>query len=256
VGGHRDHGEAPVAVTLQFLGCGDAFGSGGRLQTCLHLPTPEGGLLLDCGASSLIAMKRADVDPASIGWVALTHLHGDHFGGIPFLVLDGQFNRRERPLVIAGPPGVQARVEAAMEVFFPDSTRVRRRFPLAFVELAERAPASFGACTVTAYGVEHPSGAPAYALRVAIGGKIVAYSGDTEWTEALLDAARDADLFVCEAYFFAKAVKYHLDYRTLREHADTLTCKRLVLTHMHTDMLARLADIDAETASDGLVLTV
>ena len=241
---------------MQFLGCGDAFGSGGRLQTCLHLPTAEGGLLVDCGASSLIAMKRAGVDPASIGWVALTHLHGDHFGGIPFLVLDGQFSRRERPLVIAGPRGVQARVEAAMEVFFPGSTRAPRRFPLTFVELAERAAAALGPSTVTAFAVEHPSGAPAYALRVAIGGKIVAYSGDTEWTDALFDAARDADLFVCEAYFFAKAVKYHLDYRTLREHVDALACRRLVLTHMSTDMLARLAEIDVESASDGLVLTV
>ncbi|HEY3067120.1 MAG TPA: MBL fold metallo-hydrolase [Methylomirabilota bacterium] len=256
MGGHGDHGEAPVAVTLQFLGCGDAFGSGGRLQTCLHVPTAEGGLLIDCGASSLIALKRAAVDPASIGWVALTHLHGDHFGGIPFLVLDGQFSRRQRPLVIAGPPGVQARVEAAMEVFFPGSTRVARRFPLTFVELAEGMPLVLGPATVTAFPVNHPSGAPAYALRVALADRVIAYSGDTEWTESLIDAARDADVFVCEAYFFDKAVKYHLDYRTLRAHADRLGCKRLVLTHMSDDMLARLGDVDVETARDGLVVTV
>ena len=256
MGGHGDHGEAPVAVTLQFLGCGDAFGSGGRLQTCLHLPAAEGGLLVDCGASSLIALKRAAVDPASIGWIALTHLHGDHFGGIPFLVLDGQFSRRQRPLVIAGPPGVRARMEAAMEVFFPGSTRVTRRFALEFVELAERVPLALGTTTVTAFGVNHESGAPAYALRLALADKVVAYSGDTEWTESLVDAARGADLFVCEAYFFDKAVKYHLDYQTLRTHAGRLACKRLVLTHMSSDMLARLADADVETARDGLVLTV
>jgi ribonuclease BN (tRNA processing enzyme) len=222
----------------------------------LHVPTAEGGLLIDCGASSLIALKRAAVDPASIGWVALTHLHGDHFGGIPFLVLDGQFSRRQRPLVIAGPPGVQARVEAAMEVFFPGSTRVARRFPLTFVELAEGMPLVLGPATVTAFPVNHPSGAPAYALRVALADRVIAYSGDTEWTESLIDAARDADVFVCEAYFFDKAVKYHLDYRTLRAHADRLGCKRLVLTHMSDDMLARLGDVDVETARDGLVVTV
>ena len=143
-----------------------------------------------------------------------------------------------------------------MEVFFPGSTSVARRFPLEFVELSERMPVALGAATVTAFGAIHPSGAPAYALRVALGGKIIAYSGDTEWTESLVDAARDADLFVCEAYFFDKAVKYHLDYRTLRAQAARLRCKRLVLTHMSSDMLARLAEADIEAATDGLVLTI
>jgi len=124
------------------------------------------------------------------------------------------------------------------------------------VELAERVPAALGAASVTAFGVNHPSGAPAYALRVVLADKTVAYSGDTEWTESLVDAAGGADLFVCEAYFFDKAVKYHLDYRTLRAHAGRLACKRLVLTHMSSDMLARATEADVETASDGLVVTV
>src|SRR5438477_324384 len=89
----------------------DALGSGGRFQTCLRLHgAGAGGMLIDIGASSLVAMKRTGVDPSSIEWIALTHLHGDHFAGLPFLVLDGQFNRRTRPLVIAGPAGVAARV--------------------------------------------------------------------------------------------------------------------------------------------------
>lgn len=88
-------------VRIRFLGSGDAFGSGGRLQTCIHV---EGGgtqFLVDCGASSLIAMKRVGVDPTSIDVALITHLHGDHFGGLPFLILDAQFSRRSRPLTIA-----------------------------------------------------------------------------------------------------------------------------------------------------------
>ena len=110
-------------ITLRFVGSGDSFGSGGRLQTCLHLSgAGEGSLLLDCGASSLVGLKRLALDPSEIGWVLLTHLHVDHFGGVPFLVLDGQFSRRARPLVVAGPAGVGARMHAAMELFFPGST--------------------------------------------------------------------------------------------------------------------------------------
>jgi ribonuclease BN (tRNA processing enzyme) len=241
-------------VQLQFLGSGDAFGSGGRFQTCLHLSGPDGSLLIDCGASSLIAMKRAGLDPSEIGWVLLSHLHGDHFGGLPFLILDGQFSRRTRPLLIAGPPGVRDRLEAALEVFFPGSSRVPRRFGVEFVELAERVPSLVGPVRVVPFPVEHPSGAPAYALRVEYGGKVIAYSGDTEWTESLVEAARGADLFVCEAYGFERKIRYHLDYRTLREQRGRLECKRLILTHMSEDALSRARDAEMECATDGQII--
>jgi ribonuclease BN (tRNA processing enzyme) len=238
-------------VELAFIGSGDAFGSGGRFQTCLLLSGDGEPLLIDCGASSLIALKRARVDPSAIGSILLSHLHGDHFGGLPFLILDGQFSRRTRPLVVAGPPGVKIRVDAAMEVLFPGSTRVTRRFATDFVELPERAATTVGPARVTAFGVEHASGAPSYALRVEYGGKVITYSGDCEWTESLLDAARGADLFVCEAYAFDRKIRYHLDYRTLREHLPSIGCRRLILTHMGPEMLSRLADVDVEHAEDG-----
>ena len=243
-------------VQLQFLGSGDAFGSGGRFQTCLLLRGPAGALLIDCGASSLIAMKRAGVDPSEIGWVLLTHLHGDHFGGVPFMVLDGQFSRRTHPLVVAGPPGTRARVEAAMEVFFPGSSRVERRFAVEFVELAERVTAAVAPVRVTPFPVEHASGAPSYALRVEYGGKVIVYSGDTEWTESLVEATRGADLFICEAYFFEKRIKFHLDYATLRDQRKRLGCSRIILTHMSEDMLGRLAESELESASDGQVIVL
>lgn len=238
-------------IELTFIGSGDAFGSGGRFQTCLLLSGAGEPMLIDCGASSLVALKRARVDPSEIGSVALSHLHGDHFGGLPFLILDGQFSRRTRPLVVAGPPGVKTRVDAAMEVMFPGSTRVDRRFATEFVELPERTTASIGVARVTAFGVVHPSGAPAYSLRVEYGGKVITYSGDSEWTDGLVDAARDADLFVCEAYTFERKIRFHLDYRTLRDHLPSIGCRRLILTHMGPDMLGRLGDVDVEHAEDG-----
>jgi ribonuclease BN (tRNA processing enzyme) len=238
-------------VELQFLGSGDAFGSGGRFQTCLLLRGAGDPVLIDCGASSLIAMKRAGVDPSTLGWVLLSHLHVDHFGGVPFLILDGQFSRRLRPLVVAGPPGVRARMETAMEVFFPGSTSITRRFTTEFVEILTGVPHTIGPAVVTPFAAQHASGAPSYILRVEYGGRVIAYSGDTEWTDALLDAARGADLFVCEAYFFDKKIKYHLDYRTLCEHRDRFECRRIILTHMGQEMLSHLGDAELECAEDG-----
>lgn len=245
-----------MSVTLTFLGSGDAFGSDGRLQTCLALRGAGPTILLDCGASSLIAMKRGGIAPNDVAAVVLSHLHGDHFGGVPFLVLDGQFARRTTPLVVAGPPGLRERVERAMEVFFPGSTRVERRFAVNFVELADRRVADVAGARVTAFTVEHASGAPAYALRVEYGARIVTYSGDTEWTESLIDAARAADCFVCEAYTFDRKVPYHLDYATVRLEAARFGARRIVLTHMGPSMLERRAEAAFECASDGLVLTL
>jgi ribonuclease BN (tRNA processing enzyme) len=243
-------------VELKFLGSGDAFGSGGRFQTCILLRGAGDMLLIDCGASSLIAMKRGGVDPSEIGIVLLTHLHGDHFGGVPFLILDGQFSRRDRPLIIAGPPGVRARVEAAMEVLFPGSSRVAQRFAVEFVEFTAQTAQPVGPAVVTAYEVQHASGAPPYALRVVYGGKVVAYSGDTEWIETLIAAARGADVFICEAYSFEKSIRYHLDYATLRLQRPRLECARVILTHMSPDMLRRSNEAEFECADDGRTIVL
>ncbi len=243
-------------MKVRFLGSGDAFGSGGRFQTCIQLEVGASQVLLDCGASSLIAMRRFGVDPQAIDTVILSHLHGDHFGGVPFLILDGQFQRRTRPLLVASPPGVEKRMREAMEVFFPGSTRIERKFETRFVELADRVAIAVGPVSVTGFEVSHASGAPPFALRVAGEGKLVTYSGDTEWTESLVDAARGADLFIAEALFYDKRVKYHLDLATLLQHRARLECRRLVLTHMGEDMLRRLGGLGVEAAEDGQQLVV
>lgn len=243
-------------VTLTFLGSGDAFGSDGRLQTCLALRGGGPTILLDCGASSLIGLKRGGIAPNDVAAVLLSHLHGDHFGGVPFLVLDGQFSRRDRPLTIAGPPGARERVVSAMEVLFPGSSLADRRFHTNLVELAPGSASAVGPVTVTGYPVEHPSGAPAYALRVEWAGRTVAYSGDTEWCESLVDAARGADLFVCEAYTFARRIPYHLDHGTLARHLDRIEARRVILTHLGREMLAHRHEAAAECADDGLVVEV
>src|SRR5215210_7047202 len=130
----RQEGPMP-GVTVQVVGAGDAFGSGGRFQACVSVRAPEGHALLECGATSLVALKQRGIDPGTVDAVLVTHLHGDHFGGLPFLILDGQFSRRTRPLVVAGPPGLRARLTEAIETLFPGSSTVERRFQVEIIEL-------------------------------------------------------------------------------------------------------------------------
>ncbi len=240
-------------VHIRFLGSGDNFGSGGRFQACIHVDTGKSRFLIDCGASSLIPMKRAGIRSDEIDVILISHLHGDHFGGIPFFILDAQLiSRREIPLVIAGPPGLTQRVREAMEVFYPGSSGIERKFAIEYVEMIEDETRQVGDLTILPVRVIHGSGAPSYALRVECAGKIIAYSGDTEWTDALQEVADRADLFICECYFFEKEMKNHLNYRTLMAHRAELKCKRLIITHMGEDVLNRLEEIELEVAQDGM----
>jgi ribonuclease BN (tRNA processing enzyme) len=245
-------------MRLTIVGSGDAFGSGGRFNTCFLLETTKATLLLDCGASALPALKAQGVDPNRVDGIILSHLHGDHFGGLPFLLLDGQFlSRREKPLLIAGPPGSRARIDAALEAFFPKSTRSKWRFPWRVEELAlDRERDVLGHMLITTE-VVHQSGSPSTALRLADGEKTVAYSGDTEWTEALLPIAREADLFICECYAYAGKLTGHMSWDILQTKLSALGAKRLMVTHMNPSMLARLDEIKATgilVAEDGMTI--
>lgn len=238
-------------MNVTVVGCGDAFGSGGRFQTCIALGSERPHTLIDCGATSLVALRSQHIDPHAIETVLISHLHADHFGGLPFLILDGQFRRRTSDLTVVGPPGTGERLAQAMEVCYPGSSTVRRRFAVVVVEHADRTPWQTERFTATPFEVRHASGAPAYALRVEdTDGETVTYSGDTEWTDALVDASAGADLFLCEGYAPAP-VRWHLDLATLAQQRDRLSCRRLVLTHLSPTALA--ADLSGwEVARDGL----
>jgi ribonuclease BN (tRNA processing enzyme) len=110
---------------------------------------------------------------------------------------------------------------------------------------------------VSGYVVAHPSGTPSLALRIECDGKILTYTGDTEWVDALLAASRNADLLIAEAYFFERKVRFHLDYATLRQKLPLIGAKRLILTHMSPDMLRRASELeDCEAADDGLEVEI
>ena len=243
-------------MRLQVLGCGDAFGSGGRFNTCFHVEAARDCFLIDCGASALIAIRRFGVDPNRIGTVFLTHLHGDHFGGLPWLILDGQLaSGRDRPLAIVGPPGTRDRLTAAMDVLFPGSGTAERRFAVDVTEIAAGAPSEIGGVTVAAYAMRHPSGAPSHALRLETDGTVLAYTGDTEWVDAIVPAGRGADLMIAEGYTIERPVKFHLDWATLKARLPEIAPKRLMLTHMSTEMIAHPPD-GYIAAEDGMVIEI
>ncbi len=247
-------------MRLTIVGSGDAFGSGGRFNTCFWLETAKATLLVDFGASSPVALKARGLDHGRVDGIILSHLHGDHFGGLPFLLLDAQFlSRRERPLTIAGPPGTRARLDAAIEVFFPRATSNKWRFRWDVVEIALDTATDVLGHTLTTTEVIHRSGAPSTALKLSDGRKTFAYSGDTEWTEALTPIADGADLFIVECYGYSGRLTGHLTWEILKAHLSGLRARRLMVTHMNPSMLSRLDEVRAAgvlVAEDGLVVEI
>ena len=242
--------------TLQVIGCGDAFGSGGRFNACFlvrHAAGPP--LMLDCGATSLVALRRTGVDPNGVAAILVSHLHGDHFGGLPFLLLDALFvSRRTEPLVIAGPPGLRDRLLATTENLYPGFGSARYPFPLDIRELRPDAGETVAGVDLATFTVVHECGAPPLGYRISLDGKVLAYSGDTTWTDNLVPLGRDADLFVCEASTPEPASKAHLDLHTLRERLPDIRPKRLLLVHMGEDTLAAPPESWFERAVDGMTV--
>jgi ribonuclease BN (tRNA processing enzyme) len=220
--------------------------------------TAQAKMLIDCGASSLVALRARGLDPNLIDGVILSHLHGDHVGGLPFLLIEAQhLSRRRRPILVAGPPGTRARLDAALEVLFPGSAATKWRFSWEVVEIEPGNAHDLLGHRVVAAEVLHPSGAPSTAVRLSDGNVTLAYSGDTEWTDALLPIADGADLFIVECSGYAGRIPYHLTWEILKSRLPDLRARRIMITHMNPEVFAHLDEIKAAgvlVAADGDVL--
>jgi ribonuclease BN (tRNA processing enzyme) len=244
-----------MSVKIRFLGTGNAFADGGRSHACIHLESTGASLLLDCGGSSLPAIKRA-VDPATIQAIAISHLHGDHFGGVPYFLMEQYFAGRKAPLAIGGPRELQQRATRAGEALYKDFFGpITIDYGLSFVTL-KAAPVSLGGAEVSALPVKHVAESDPHGLRVKIDGKLIAYSGDARFSDELLAVAKGADLFICESTNFAKSDPAHLSYKELIANRAKIDAGRIILTHLGAEMQTHLAELELEVASDGMLLTL
>ena len=243
----------PLRVT--FIGSGNAFADGGRSHACILVSAPGVSLLLDFGGSSLPALKN-EIDPEAIDAIAISHLHGDHFGGIPYLLIEQHYKGRTAPLVVGGPHGLAERLRAAESALYPDFFRKTKLGFQVRETVLGASETELGGAMVSALPVKHVPEAEPHGLRVRVGDKLIAYSGDASWSDDLVRVAKGADLFICDATYFDFDEPSHISYRTLMAHRDELDCKRIVLTHLGAETLARIGELELDHAVDGTSLVV
>jgi ribonuclease BN (tRNA processing enzyme) len=242
---------------IVFVGTSDAFGAGGRRQSAILVRAPSGGILLDCGTTTGSGLNVLGIERGEIDSIVVSHFHGDHFGGIPLLLLAAQYeDARKAPLRIAGPRGVEARVRALAAAMGHDIAEHVWSFPVQFEELPAGRSLPLGPVRISAFETYHSPAAVPHGLIVETGAARIAYSGDTGWFEALPERIAGSDLFICECTYHSNNFEYHLNYELLAAQRERFDCGRLLLTHLGHEMAHRRGELPLETADDGLSLRV
>lgn len=244
-------------LEVRFLGTGDAFGSGGKRQAAVFARALGSrlGLLLDAGPGCHAALRAEGLTSDDLGAVVLSHFHGDHYGGFPFLELDAMRSGRSEPLRVLAPPGARERLATLRECLY-------RNLPVGFEEQVTEAlpgetlglPAALGGGFARALRARHQPGAWALSWKLGLGGRTVVYSGDTGFSEELISESAAVDLLIHECTSL-EALPGHTSHRELEEAASRITARRVLLVHTGEDVL-HASGLAFERAHDGLRVVV
>jgi ribonuclease BN (tRNA processing enzyme) len=238
-----------------FIGTSDAFGAGGRRQSAILTRAPGGGVLLDCGTTTSTGLCELGISRDEIDAIVISHFHGDHYGGIPILLLAALYeDQRKHPIRIAGPPGVEHYVRRLAEAMFYGIDDREWSFPIRFQEFHAGESMEVGPVRIEAFEALHQPATQPHGLRIDTGADRIVYSGDTGWFDALPDRVGEADLFICECTYHTNDFGYHINQQRLVRHQRDFRCGRVVLTHLGAEMTDRRGQAVFETADDGLIV--
>lgn len=256
-------------MRITVVGSGDAFNAEGRFHSCYLLEAQDcHTIMVDFGATALVALRRLGRSTSEIATVVFTHLHGDHIGGVPFLVIDAMFSERRRtPLRLVGPVGLEARVRALLDATYGSEVMDRDDAPaFEFTELLPGVRHRVEGCELETFPARHmhPPHRPLCLRFVAPNGVRAAFSGDTAMCEGLLAAAADVDVLVAECSGLVPPIGQHCTWEDWCRVLPELTAQRVILTHLGREVRRHASQLLREAppgpglafADDGMVVEV
>ena len=224
-------------MKVHFLGTGDAFNSGGRVNSCVLVQRESSLTLLDCGPGTLQRLKEENYQLANIDMIFISHFHADHCWGLPQILMDMLYLSRVKTMpTIIGPPGLIEQVQKLNELAY------KREIDVPIIELPMETTISVKDWKIYAIPVDHEP--ESIGIRLSWKGKTIAYSGDTGWCESLVELSK-ADLFILECTNHTREQSFHLDYLDIQNKKQLFHSKKLILTHIgdEFDNLDKLPDI-------------
>jgi ribonuclease BN (tRNA processing enzyme) len=250
-------GDGSRKVEITVLGSSDAFCSGAHFNAAYLFESAHSTFLVDCGPTVLVAMKQRGIDTSRLDFVVISHLHGDHFAGVPFLLLEYMYERpRQRPFLVVGPAGIEERVWTLFRTMYRDVAARPLPFELRFQELVPERPHTVADVEILPTRVPHQDDDTALALLFDVGGKRVLYSGDTPWIDRFIELARGVDLFLCECTSYSGSMGRHIEFTTLGPLLPRLECRRLVLIHLGREMREHAESLGVECATEGMRISL
>ena len=190
-------------VTL--LGSGETFPQPDRLGPSVLVEAGEKVYIFDTGRGVLQRFGEIDGFGKDLDGVFFTHLHSDHVIGFPGLWLGTwMFSRRDQPLRVFGPAGTQSMLSHIRQAFsFDVDVRILEGAnpagaELSVTELDDGFLLEDEDVVIRAFSVDHAPIEPAFGYRIDFDGRSVALSGDTRYSEALIEAATGVDLLIHE----------------------------------------------------------
>lgn len=199
-------------------------------NTSLHITTADRKrFLLDCGFTTPHIYFSYYEDPDALDGVWISHFHGDHFFGVPLLLLRFWEMGRRKKLFFAGQAGTEEKIVSAMELAYPGFIS-RLQFSVDFLQIKAELPHDILSTSWTV--AENVHSQPCFSLRIDDGRQSVFYSGDGKPTSATISLARGCDLAVHESFLLAEEVANHGSISSCLDFARKAAVKKLALVHL------------------------
>ena len=238
-------------MKLTVAGCSPAWPNPGGAHSGYVVEHASRRLLLDCGPGVLPRLREPEGWPR-LDAIAISHFHLDHWGDlVPWTwgLMFGPASEAEPPELWLPPGGTEqlrtfGRLLGSEEMF-------ETTFPIR--EYADAVAFEAAGFAITPMRVPH-YGLLSFGFRVTGPDAVLAYSADSGPADALVDLARDADLFVCEATLAESGEEGARGHLSLEEAAAAFAAsgaRRLLVTHRPAELPVAPG---FEEARDGLEL--